>query len=303
MKKLTLLFAFFSFATGLVAQKGNDTLPLDLSRPDDAVKAIRKLEASLTDGENVIFYFQGNVYSRIPGEKDKLLFRCMGMNIRATGTVIDSVKGYGYKKVSREILLYLDPVTGELLKTWKNPISGKEVEVMPIANDPVNSKKITFANDNPPYHFPGWMMDSTVFWNIEIPLFYDNPLGGEFQNYVGGQYHSMEMLNFAVPMAELLNPLKNRADDVIVSWCRICKWLPWMEMGDYTGLIVYNGIGKKIDSFDQLPDLLKNYILREHPEYTSAPPLNDTRPNETSWSAFKKWQGKKQAIKNESVKN
>ena len=41
--------------------------------------------------------------------------------------------------VSREITLYLDPKTNEVLCSWQNPYTGKTVEAMYIANDPVNS--------------------------------------------------------------------------------------------------------------------------------------------------------------------
>ncbi len=38
---------------------------LDLSNPDDVVKANRKIQASLVDGKLTISYFQGNVISRV----------------------------------------------------------------------------------------------------------------------------------------------------------------------------------------------------------------------------------------------
>ena len=74
-----------------------------------------------------------------------------------------------------------------------------------------------------------------------------------------------------------------------ISWARVCQWLPWMEMGDKEGWLIYNGQGKKLSSYDKLPQELKDFIAKEHPEFTSAPPLDDKRPNETSWSYFKKW--------------
>ena len=50
----------------------------------------------------------------------------------------DDEKGAGFKLVSREILLYKDPVTDEVLATWENPWTGETVDVLHVANDPVN---------------------------------------------------------------------------------------------------------------------------------------------------------------------
>lgn len=38
-----------------------------------------------------------------------------------------------------------------------------------------------------------------------------------------------------------------------------------------------------------LPALLKSEIAANYPAYTNLPPLDDLRPNETSWTVFKKW--------------
>lgn len=113
---------------------------LDLNQPDDALKAFRKLQASLVDGKPVVFWFQGSVYSRVAGEPDKHLFSYQAFNIRAGHTAPDIGRGYGFRLVSKELVLYMDPVTHEVLKTWKNPWTGKEVDVIHIANDPVNPR-------------------------------------------------------------------------------------------------------------------------------------------------------------------
>ena len=46
------------------------------------------------------------------GERDRKLFGLMGMNIRQCGAIEDPERGEGYRLVSREIMLYLDPDTG-----------------------------------------------------------------------------------------------------------------------------------------------------------------------------------------------
>ena len=125
------------------------------------------------------------------------------------------------------------------------------------------------------------MADSTV------PLFYTNPLAGEYQDYVGGTYHATEMFNFFGDVGELNDP---DVDSVParVGWVRISSWLPWMEMGDRVGMLYFHTAGRKLDSFDDLPEVMKNEIAQNFPEYAGPPPLDDERRNETSWTFFKK---------------
>jgi hypothetical protein len=267
---------------------------LDLNNPDDAVKAMRKFQASLVDGKPVVFWWQGSIYSRVPGEKDRLLFIYQGMNVRAAKTVTEPGRGYGYRQVSREILIYMDPQTRQVLRTWKNPWTGKDNEVIHVANDPVNSRPMFAQGPAGPMKFPAFFKNGMGFLPMEIPLFYANPMGGDYQQYVGNDYQAMEIFNFYFPEDQLLDA-DPEMGDVAVSWTRVSGWLPWMEMGSRTGQMIYNGIGRRLDSWDELPEVLKAEIKASYPEYQAPPSVDDTRPNETSWTYFKKVIDKKRA--------
>ncbi len=261
---------------------------IDPDSPDAYVKLNRKVQCSLKDGEETTFRWWGNAYARIPGQRDKHLFQLEGMNVRHCVTLNDKEKGEGYRLISREIMLYLDPKTGEVLRTWENPWTGKSNEVIHVANDPVNSRP-TFGvgRDGKPQKFPATFLNGTYFMNFEVPLFYTNPLGGDYQDYVGGTYHSAEIFDFSGNEASLLDPNQN-VEYANVAWVRIAKWLPFMEMGDRPGLMYFNAVGKKLKSWDDLPEVMKKEIAKSYPKYTNAPPLDDDRKNETSWTYMKK---------------
>ncbi|HKL61895.1 MAG TPA: DUF1838 family protein, partial [Woeseiaceae bacterium] len=87
-----------------------------LSTGEGAVAAQRKIMCSLEDEKPVYYWWHGRAYSRMPGEADKLLFLVEGMNVRQCGTIRHPERGEGYRLVSREILLYKDPETGEVLE-------------------------------------------------------------------------------------------------------------------------------------------------------------------------------------------
>jgi hypothetical protein len=261
---------------------------LDPTKPEDALEISKRTQCGEKDGQPAVYYWSGNVYSRVEGERDRLLFRGEGMNIRQCVAVTDPQRGKGYRQVSREIMLYLDPTTGEVLRQWKNPWTQELVEVMHIANDPVNGRpSYPIGADGKPYTVVMKRMGPWVQMPLEVPLFYHNVLGGEYQEYVGNDYHAMEIFDFAARADELLDTSKPTAYPS-VSWVRISNWMPWMKMRSRQGIMVFNAMGTKLKSFDELPPVLKQEIAANYPAYTAPPPGDDARPNETTWTVFKK---------------
>ncbi|ANY21102.1 hypothetical protein A6F68_02608 [Tsuneonella dongtanensis] len=263
---------------------------LDPSVPADALEISKRVQCGEADGKPAVYHWQGNVYSRVAGEPDRLLFKGEGMNIRTCTTVEDPKRGKGWRLVSREIMLYLDPKTGEVLRKWDNPWTGETVDVMHIANDPVNQRPSFPINaDGTPYANASLRREGRWFFMpFEVPLFYTNPLGGKYQDWTGGKYHAMEIFDFAFDADEMLDT-KNKTAYPIVSWVRISDWMPWMKMRGRQGQMVFNAMGNKLTGYDELPAVLKDEIALNYPAYTTAPPVDDARPNETTWTVFMKW--------------
>jgi hypothetical protein len=262
---------------------------LDPNTPKDAIKLNRKVQCSVKDYEATVYHWQGRLYSRRLGERDRHLFNLQGMNVRQCVTVKDKKRGTGFRMVSREIMLYLDPKTNELLDQWENPFTGETIDVIHVANDPVNMRGATFPKkaDGSDFTYPMRISNGKVFMTAEVPLFYTNALAGDFQTYVGNHYQAMEIFDFIADEEDLLNPKTDIAYPT-VAWVRVAQWLPWMEMGSRPGFMIANAAGQKLNSFDELPAILKDTIAERYPEYTAPPPSDDTRPNETSWTFFKK---------------
>jgi hypothetical protein len=257
--------------------------PLDPKSAADALTIARKIACTTVDGEVVTYYWHGEAFSRRAGEADKHLFDVAGMNIRAC---VASPEGDGFNLVSRELLIYTDAKTGQVLKTWANPWTGETVDVLHVANDPVNGKFRSKSRDGKPYAWDGSISGDRWWQTTTAPLFYPNPLAGSYQAEIGGTYHATEMFNFFGDTASLLDRNTKSADQVTVGWVRMSDWLPWMKMGGREGVIYFHTAGRKLDSFDELPALLKGEIAKHYPEYASPPPLDDPRPNMTSWKYY-----------------
>jgi hypothetical protein len=177
------------------------------------------------------------------------------------------------------------------------------VDVFQIANDPVNQRpQFPYAADGSPYKLTARREGRWFFQPFEAPLFYHNVLGGEYQDYVGGKYHAMEIFDFAYDAEEMLNT-KNAMVYPIISWVRISDWMPWMKMRGRQGQMVFNAMGNKLKSYDELPKVLKDEIALNYPIYNAPPPLDDARPNATTWTEFKKKVDGERGAKGEAPKS
>lgn len=262
---------------------------LDLGTAEGALAAFRRIQCSTEDRRPTVYYWLGEIYSRVRGEPDRLLFRFEGMNVRQCATVTDPVRGEGFRQVSREVLFYQDPATGEIVDEWKNPWTGETVKVVHIANDPVNFRAPVFPRgvDGKPYRSTLQVMGDHWWATTTVPLFHRNPLAGDYQEYIGGTYHATEMFNFFGRVSDLTDP-KTRSADVSVAWARLSDWLPWMKMRGRVGQLYFNGAGRKLGGYGELPEHVRKAIEARQPLYKEPPPMDDQRPNETSWSYFKK---------------
>lgn len=283
MKALLAALALTASSAALAQGKA-----LDPALPNDAIEIMRKLQCGPGDGIPAIYRWAGHVYSRVEGERDRHLFNIEGMNIRQCVALSDPKRGRGYRMVSRELMLYLDPATGQVVRQWKNPWTQETVELFHVANDPVNSRPtFAFAEDGKPYQVAMKRMGDWLLMPVEVPLFYKNPLAGDYQDHVGNHYHAMEIFDFSMPARAALDP-RTKEINGTVSWVRLSDWLPWMKMAGRAGGMVHNAVGTKVARFEDLPAVLKDEIAVNYPTYNAAPPLDDQRPNATSWTEFRK---------------
>jgi hypothetical protein len=235
--------------------------------------------------------WEGKLYSRAPGEKDRHLFNVVGINTRQCERHEDPVRGPGFRSVSREIMVYLDPRSGEIIDRWQNPWTGETVEVIHVANDPVNMRQPRFlrGTDGKPISVSLRQYDDTLVSSSEIPLFYENPLGGAYQDYIGGTYHAMEIFNTYYRAADFIDTKRTRISESRISWQRISGWLPWMKMRDRPGVMIFNATGFSTFDRSRIPPRLMQVLTARYPEYLVPPPLGDPRDNETTWTITKRW--------------
>ncbi|MET9699740.1 DUF1838 family protein [Streptomyces sp. NPDC006529] len=236
--------------------------------PADLFQAFVRTRASL-DGAEVTFWWSGHVHAWSPDEPYRRVFGFEGLNVARLVTTDD-----GYELLTREAAFYLDPDTGEILETWE----GKPV--VHVWNDPANQRWR-------PFPVPLTRLGDQVCFSLEIPLAYPSPLPvAQFPaNSADDTYKALELFQFFAPATVFETDAPSVPSTM--SWTRMSPWLPWMEQGQRPGGLTFHCRGRKLDSYDEVPERTRAYIAAHHPEFAHAPDAW-SQPNETSWTYFRK---------------
>jgi len=282
---LTGAGAIAGVAAGLgTAPAAQAAMTLDLDSPEDNLKALIKLQADLS-GADVLGGFPGEVWGWVPGEGNRLLFRSYGIG----ASHVERVEN-GWRFFHREVMYYLDPQSGEILDTWLNPYTDRRVEVMHILNDPVHR---FYAISGGPFAapFPYTAHDDDLVFRISIFSFRDSPLKrAEYPLHSAhDQYQAAELWTMHGRVSEVMNPDVSSAS-CVTAWARVGQWLPFMEMGNQPGIMVYHSDSYKLlGGVAELPATIRSHTEKHHPEYLESPKQwQDLALNESQMTESKK---------------
>jgi hypothetical protein len=231
-----------------------------------------------------VTWFAGDLWAWQPGVRQTKVLGFEGYNI-ARAVPAD---GGGYDLLSREAVFYLDAEQRTPLDQWANPITGNDVDVLHVWNDPVNLPLRAYGPHGP-LHLPQTRCGDDLVFTVDVFLTYPSPLPrAEFpESSQSDLYQGAELFHFFCHQSALADPAAASVP-TMVSWTRIGPWLPWMGMADRAGQLVYRGQGAKLPGgYAELPAWLRERVEAENPTFMNAPAAF-TGPNETSWTYFKK---------------
>ncbi|KAG6872780.1 hypothetical protein C0995_006700 [Termitomyces sp. Mi166 len=245
-----------------------------------------RIRASADESKSTVVEWQGQVLSYLPGERPKVLFKVKGMSV----TRAKKLENGSYDLMTREVQLYLDPSTEEVLNVWHNPWNDQDVTVVHVANNPVY-QNLPAASTYEARSQPG----GNYTFQISIPLAYPNPLNpsaspeSPMYPYSGPQalYSAIESFSFSFPTAELDSTAAS-VPSMQVFWTRTSPLLPFMGTPATNVTLVTIANGAKVEGgWQNLSPVLRDVIETKLPAYKDAPTSRD-RPHGgvSSWSYF-----------------
>lgn len=256
----------------------------DLDDPAINLLTLLKFRAD-TSGADVISAFPGVAWAMVPNVGNFPLFKTFGIGASHIEEVPE-----GWRIYHREVLYYMDYNTGEILSEWQNPFLDRKVEVFHIANDPVNG---VFRREGEgvlaaPYPYVAFGDEIIFQWSFFI--YHKNEMPPkEYPLYSAGDYQQhAELWGIQGHKSDAMNPDITTAPST-TSWSRIGQFLPWMEMGNRPGNIVYHSHTYKLmGGAQELPRNILDHTEKNYAKYLESPKeWKDRTHNQSSYSVFK----------------
>jgi hypothetical protein len=253
-----------------------------------------RITGSADPEQEVLMHNQARVFSVI-GDDEILrpLFDMEGFKIRRSVALDDG----GYHILQREVFVYKDLESGEIINEWFNPFTGETVEVVHLYNNPVNHHITTVF---PRYYNPGteerqvepepfvmpwsilgdeatFFFDTNTKWkNVLDPKIWKRESTGEYVRVTESEWYTASL-------ADIENP-DLASVPYVGGWSRLGPWLPWMFMGGKPGHLRYRGKKTKLDSIADLNEPLRSYVREVHGDLHA--PTEFTEPNESSFESY-----------------
>jgi hypothetical protein len=238
---------------------------LDLGDPDEALTAMIKMRGSLL-AEDVPHWYCGTIYAVLPGAGPQPLVDFEGSEI----DYYERQPNGSYHAYSATVSFFRDRQTGRRVEVFTNPYTGERREVI---GNTINVKayyiysKYGFKRSDDDRPLPAepriqrlleWRESGPHVWLTMRRAYPPGQPRGEHQLVRGA-------------LRELHDPdlpkVYTTATPTYVS-----PYLPWMGMDELGGHALWVGPARKLDSIDEYPRELLDFVTKYYPEKLTARP-------------------------------
>ncbi len=256
---------------------------VDLATPIGSMTAWARLLGNTDMKSTKYGWAQGLVQGVQPGEAVRDI---CGFTMMSCARLLPHESGTGYRKVLREIGLYTDLKSGEIIEEMVNPYLNETVKVVPITNDPFNQAITQFASSPPSYGglnrttppppkplVMNWTRrGSTLNLFSHINLFYPSSLPpAKWPRENSTPFNQVtETFLYQIGWADMQNARKTSVE-YSGTWSRTTPWLPWLLMGPTPGHAQYSTFMGSYDDINRIDRKTLDYVQKHHPKYLVAP--------------------------------
>ena len=255
---------------------------LDLRTGRGNQLAYARIQGNLDFGKQKYYWFKGQVMANRPGERIEDILGAQGFGVIRLKQRDDGV----IERMCRQIGLFTDLRSGEVLPEWRNPYIDETVKVVHVAMDPVHFLIEEFFPAPPdygtkdkdppprvPFVLPWFQHGDWLEMQLNLHMAYPNPLQPDQwpRESSGPMALASEMFTHHVRAEDMQNP-EITSLDYRGSWSRVTPWLPWMLMGQAPGHCSYNAfMGPCQHPGDVLSRSVVDYAEAHYERYFEAP--------------------------------
>jgi hypothetical protein len=234
-----------------------------------------------------------------PDEKLRDLF---GFEVLGVGRAAKQPDG-SYRVYHREVILYTDLATGQVIDEYVNPFTDERVKVVHVVNDPWNEHFEEFEPLPPNYGGlnkveQGPRKPFLMNWSDagngmikamrNVHLYYRSALQPDKwpRESAGPMSRVSECYTYYVNLADAQNPEKTTLHNH-GTWSRTTPWLPWLLMGQAPGHVQYMSMSNSYPTVADIKKPVREYIEKHFPHMLEAPPPESwSKPNLSSLEVY-----------------
>ena len=255
---------------------------LDLMTPNGNMQAWARLLGNIDMKSTKYGWAQGMIQGVRPGEAIRDI---CGFTMMSCARLLPHESGIGYRKILREVGLYTDLKSGEIITEMVNPYLNETVKVVPITNDPFNHTITEFAPQPPSYgglnraapppvplQLDWTRRGDTLNLFSHINLFYPSSLPpAKWPRENASPFNQVtETFLYQIPWADMQNAKKTSVE-YGGTWSRTTPWLPWLLMGPTPGHCQYSTFMGSYDDINRIDRKTLDYVEKHHQLYLKAP--------------------------------
>lgn len=235
----------------------------------DSATMHRKLRFR-TDEGLVFWWLQGVKYGQVGATLTPLYTNLIG-TIQRVALTDDG----GFDLTQLEMVILLDTDGDKPLSEWKNPYTG---EVLPVSFQPVGPITVHYNADDSrelPTTLGGARLESTA--EIFPPLIVNDDVfmsevirARVFRPEREYPFEVNDMSHYHGSLQELADPAVT-VGSATVSFGEVTGWQNWMNMGSRDGGLTSRTVGRKVASFDMMPQKWRDLLAEKAPEIAADP--------------------------------
>lgn len=247
----------------------------DLNDPQNVVTAYARMRGNL-DGSPGMWWYRGNMFAKRSDDVAERVLKIEGFSFNRLARREDG----RFDQVMAEAGYFIDPDTDTIADEWVNPLNGltctpghyKSNQTIVVGPEGVTGSEAAAV----PVQFTGTVEAQTYGGRVsttenmvtKLPnprVEADDPLG-----YSGPVITLTSLASFAGQLSDL-----NNSDltfmPATLHFQNLAPWMPWMKMGQETGLTTWQLLGTKVQSADDMPDRLRDRLDADYPGWRDDP--------------------------------
>jgi hypothetical protein len=245
---------------------------LDLSRPDEALTAMLRMQGRL-DGRDSPWWYFGRIYGVVGESAPRLLVRFEGLEIMrltssgpgeyaATGVTTSFFQDPRSKTV---IDTFANPYTGQANAVTANRLGGTAEPITFYSTRGVRPGRVAAADWKDDGLHLTWDFHGDMVW-----LSHDRV-------YPPGRPEPMGESSVARAKLADVQQLARAFVPAGFSSTYFAPWPKWMDMAGRPGHVIWHADGVKLDSIAELPAWFRERMEREYPERLRALPYQPAK--------------------------